>query len=385
MASLLDLPIELLILILEKVGGRELRRGGGSARLAVCRVWYTAALPIYTSGFATSHVNLYGHNIDTLRSQFGYAGFRPIRHLMHKNTREVRIHLLGHPWDEATAQADEICEYTTWNSPPYNRNEDPSTIVKALDAWRDVQLKPCLDELFSDLRRFEALESVIVEARSEPRHETVRIPHRDYMYVGTISKLLLNLPVVHNLVSLTLDTHGTELLGDDHICHMVADVLPRIRDVRLRMTRLCPDILGLRNVKAKDVKLKCLIIKLHSPQSMSDHAHESLNDTHGSFMCSGKATQTQLLDGLIRESRTLITKLDHLASGEEHSSKTKIRISHAPMILPRVQVIDCRSMTQYLLKDIWFAREDDGKPRWFEKEDGEMLVYGGPYTYDSLS
>lgn len=235
MSSLLDLPIELLIFILERVGGRELRRGKGSARLAICRTWYAAALPVYLSGFGTSSIQLYGHNIEKIRSKFGYTGFRP---LMHKNTRNLRIHLLGHLWDEATAQANEDGEYTTWNEPPYGMEESPSFMSKALDEWQYLQLRPSLDELFGDLRHFEALESVIIEARAEPVDDLAHVPNRDYIHTDTISTLALNLPVTRGLVSFTLDTCGTRLLGTGHVCDMMADILPRIGYVRLRMA-LC--------------------------------------------------------------------------------------------------------------------------------------------------
>lgn len=240
MSSLLDLPIELLVLILEQLGGRELRRGEGSARLTVCKTWYSAALPIFLSGFGTSNVQLYGHNIGSIRGKYGYNGARSLRPLMHKNTRDLRIHLLGHPWDEATAQADEDGEYTTWNEPPFDGSVDSSFISRAVGDWRDAHLKPCLDDLFADLRYFEVLEDVIVEARSEPVDDLACIPQHHYIYVDTISRLALNLPVTHGLVSFTLDTYGTDLLGTGHVCKMLAVVLPQVETVRLRMARICP-------------------------------------------------------------------------------------------------------------------------------------------------
>lgn len=244
MASLLDLPIELLILILERVGGRELRRGKGSARLGVCRTWYSVALPIYLSGFGTSNIDLYGHNIGQIRGMLSYKGLRP---LMHKNTRDVRVRLLGHGWDEATAQADEDCEYTTWNELPHDMEGNEYMTSQALKLWRNSQLKPCLDDLFGDLRQFEALENIVVEARSEPVDELVSIPHHDYLHASTISRLISNLPITRSLASFTLDTYGTELLGNGHVCAMIANVLPRIENVRLRMARMCPGMFRLES------------------------------------------------------------------------------------------------------------------------------------------
>lgn len=239
MSSLSDLPIELLVLILEQLGGRELRRGQGSARLTVCKTWYSAALPVYLSGFGTSSIQLYGYNVKSVRNKFGYNNLQPLRHLMHKNTRELRFSLRGHPWDEATARADEDGEHTAWNQPPGDGELTPSMVLKAAETWRDSELKPCLDDVFNDLRHFEALEHITVEARSEPADDLARIPHCDYMYTDTISRLALNLPVTQNLVSLTLDTLGTQLLGDGHVCEMLASVVPKVPIVRLRMARIC--------------------------------------------------------------------------------------------------------------------------------------------------
>jgi hypothetical protein len=161
---------------------------------------------------------------------------------MHKNTRDLRVHLLGHPWDEATANADEDGEHTTWNEPPIEIRESPSLCHKTLASWREAQLRSCLDDLFGDLRNFEVLENVVFGARSE---ELSHLRTSDYIHVDTISRLVLNLPITDGLASFALDTCGTELLGAGHICEMIADVLPRIETVRLRMARLCPGKLAL--------------------------------------------------------------------------------------------------------------------------------------------
>lgn len=159
---------------------------------------------------------------------------------MHKNTRDLRLYLLGHPWDEATAQFDEAGEYTTWNESPCKTKDDLSLMSKTLEKWQDAELRRHLNELFGDSRDFEALENAVLEARKEPADEVYYIPHRDYICVDTLSKLVLHLPIADGLTSFTVDTCGTELLGTDHICNMIADVLPHIHNVRIRMARMCP-------------------------------------------------------------------------------------------------------------------------------------------------
>lgn len=235
MASLLDLPAELLLDVLERVGGRELRRGKGL--LTICRAWYLAALSVYRSGLGTSNIQLYGHNVQSINHKFGYTGLRP---LMHKNTRHLGIHLLGHPWDEATAEADEDGGYTTWNKTPDHLEGNEAGTLKVLSSWRDAELRPNLHEIFRDLSNFEAVEHIVVEASSERDRNLTAIPHQDYIYAVTLSTLALNLPIARDLMSFTLDTHGTQLLGTGHACKMLANVLPRIQNVRLRMARICP-------------------------------------------------------------------------------------------------------------------------------------------------
>ena len=47
MQTLMDLPMELLVLICEYAGDPDLRRGkGAAARLMLCRQWFAAAHPV---------------------------------------------------------------------------------------------------------------------------------------------------------------------------------------------------------------------------------------------------------------------------------------------------------------------------------------------------
>lgn len=99
---------------------------------------------------------------------------------MHKNTRKLRIRLLGHFWDERTAEVhdteDESGQRTSLNSV---RNEAPfdftaSQNQRKPEQWHDLQLKPHLDEVFDDLKSFEILQSATLEAISadQPENDT---------------------------------------------------------------------------------------------------------------------------------------------------------------------------------------------------------------------
>lgn len=125
-----------------------------------------------------------------------------------------------------------------------------------------------------------------------------------------------------------------------------------------------------------EIKLKSLIIKLHSPLSIS------------SAECGSKTwedifnpSHDQLFHNMIRACRWFIPRLDATTSNSEHRSLIQIRISHMPMTFPLVRVVDCCSLKQYRLRDEVHAYENDGRPCWFEMEGQEMLVDCGPYVY----
>lgn len=105
MSFLNDLPPEWPIQILEDVGGRELRRGKDAARLVSASNGLSqhAQAIVHRSGLKTRTVNLHGHDIEELDHACSYSRLRT---LMHKNTRGLRIRLLGHCWDEHTAHAE---------------------------------------------------------------------------------------------------------------------------------------------------------------------------------------------------------------------------------------------------------------------------------------
>lgn len=126
-------------------------------------------------------------------------------------------------------------------------------------------------------------------------------------------------------------------------------------------------------MRVDDVKLENLTLKLYAPASI-------VSDGHGSTTCSDLLRQhAQPSDIMAQASRVFIARIDIMSI--ERGPKLRFRISHSPITFPCVHVIDCRSMRQYRLWDRWYAYESDGKPCWFEMEEGDMLVDCGPYSY----
>lgn len=100
--------------------------------------------------------------------------------------------------------------------------------------------------------------------------------------------------------------------------------------------------------ESPDMKMKNLIIKLHAPRS-------SANVDYSSTMCSVHSSKTgvqaRLFDALLAASQSFIAKLDASASDNERDSELVFRISHVHATFPSVQIVDCRIMNQYQLRD----------------------------------
>ncbi|KAI5371207.1 hypothetical protein Slin14017_G020860 [Septoria linicola] len=334
MASLIALPIELLVLIFEHVGGRELRRsqtgkppcqGPGwraTDRLMVCREWYAAARSVYTSGLHVSELRLYACNLDRLKGELSYSDSRT---LMHKNTRSLAVRLLGHFWDNRFAEDIERWHAEDGWCGPFSANEEPPGMdyisvegIVALDRWRDSFAQPCLEELFADLRHFAALKYLDMTASSDPHAIG---PDWNYIHQSTVHILLRNLPLTQSLRTLVLDTSGTRLVGDwglVHTCEEIAGVLPYVENVRLRMISICPCIFNIpRN--GQRPSLKTLIVKLYLPfgfEHTSNAQCEPCMQMHASL-----GPHDRLYSHMRRAAPVLLDRLAELRSSQHDDSE----------------------------------------------------------------
>lgn len=379
MSRLMDLPTELLCQILEEVGGSHLRRGKGSARLCVSRKWYAAARPVYLSGLEVTKINIFGHNLGDLDTKYSNTGLRP---LMHKNTRKLRVRVLGHYWDEPSSRepsghGDDL------NEPPFDF-ELPEHIAALVD-WRDDTLRPHLNTLFTDLHNFEALEVLKFEATADSEVGQERGPHWDYLYQSTVLAFLHNLPIIHDLNHLTLDISGLRngLLSDVnselHLCTSIGKVLPRIEHVRLRMPTLCPTILDIDEpLPPQFIKLKTLVIKLHLPTFL--HTDEARIQPCPQMR--GTRTSQSLLQTLARSSDVFLKKLARLRQEDSHEM-IGFRISFAFPRTPCVSTLDCLTMKLQSLPEETYLYEDDGKPDWYELKEAHRMLNGGDFRYNN--
>ncbi|GIZ38942.1 hypothetical protein CKM354_000233900 [Cercospora kikuchii] len=401
MASLLTLPTELLVLILEHVGGRELRRsetgkpakiGPGwraTDKLLLSREWYAAARPVFLSGLHVSELRLYACNLDRLDGELSYNEFR---YLMHKNTRSLSIRLLGHFWDlESAEDLERWHAEDSWSGPSPPNEESPGFDCEseggelALAKWRDEQLRPKLDELFGDLRHFSVLRYLDFTATSDPDCAGL---DWDYIYVPTISRLLQNLPITHSLRTLVLDTAGSRLLGENgqtHLCTEIAQVLPYIENVRLRMISVCPAIFEVPgHARRGRIALRTLILKLHLPDAF-EHTdrrkaepcqfHANLDHTdalHSRIMDAAP----MLLDRLSelrghKRSDSPITQPNHGMTGFAISYRHHPRGRPQYMLSPIVSINCLNDTLLEQCRSGWLVH-DDGRPRWLELMSDEV-------------
>ncbi|KAK1040669.1 hypothetical protein LTR33_015779 [Friedmanniomyces endolithicus] len=295
MPTLQILPVELLILISEHLGGRELRRGknSGTRRLTLFRNWHDAARSVFASGMDLATVRVYSYNAKHLsRGQWSYASGQ--RRLMHKNTRTLSLGFVGNWYDEeesllhiefmngeGATVAVSGYEGTTIPSADHSANQAGS------HEWQSRTLAPILDELCGDLGNFTALESLSVEAmKEEPRYN--KFQTQVHLFPQTLRILLRSLPVAHNLTILTLDTTGTNITAEaeiqtqhEHIClcSSLAAILPLIPTIRLRLPRFCPALFPQLPTTTNSplppkhtIKARSLILKLHLPTFHPENA-----------------------------------------------------------------------------------------------------------------
>ncbi|KAK3110082.1 hypothetical protein LTR53_016001 [Teratosphaeriaceae sp. CCFEE 6253] len=409
MATLQSLPVELLAQICEDLGGAELRRGrGSSARLSLFRAWYAAARPLLLSGLDLAQIAIYGHNVNQLvAGEYSNDREHGKRALMHVNTRALLLRFWGYEWDKRLAAEYEAALRSDGDDREAGilgmkgRTLDPdaqsipsSSASSSLRAWPSTTLAPALDELFGDLRHFTALQTVRLEASAYPHTPGPRA----YLQLPLLQTLLRNLPVLHSLTELTLDTAGTSLacpvpparyeIADgspldyadpaEHLCPDLAAILPRIRTVRLRMRRICADVFPPATAGSssttptpaplapEQVKARSLILKLHLPTYGPQRAGPCCE--RGPSNDEGRAHLADLLRAA-RGYLEFLASLRHpVASSPPQHYLTLDGESTASR--PSLLVMDALDMHTLCPPEEFFVYEDDGAvPCWFEERE----------------
>ncbi|KAK3709405.1 hypothetical protein LTR37_010966 [Vermiconidia calcicola] len=367
----IDLPQELLDLVAEEVGGRNLRRN--VSNLTICRKWYDASHAVYLTGLDHSETRIHGCDLGHFNERWSHLEQRK---LMHRNTRNLDVRLLGHWWDEASKRA--IID----GSEGEEDNAAPAEVVgqegqKALNRWQADVLRPCLAKLFRDLSHFQVLEIMSLETVFDVAE--ARGPQWPYLYSSAAASFLRCLPLTQDLKKLTLDLCSGlnyDEVEDAHICEEMARILPRIENVRLRLRIICPSIFEFSNhPEPRDIRLRSLVIKLHLPTF--DHSVQlsstCCTETQGSSTLHkdmAKAAARYLFN---------IADLHRQHASPRHSSRPHdmelLRISYVSAGACIV-VADCLTKRRLGVPEEFFAYEDDGWPCWFEHNDERLMDYG---------
>ncbi|MCJ1396522.1 hypothetical protein MMC18_009413 [Xylographa bjoerkii] len=264
---IVDLPTEILSAILQDVGPTQLRRT--AENLLVCRRWYQLALPIYLSGLDLSSITLSAWSL----IRFPSTGL--LFDAIAARTLRLSIRIVGHccrtevcrPWFDNEGIEDDSSE----SDPP--GFDCGFQVEGSAESTRwDRELNRKLGVLAASLPNFVSLNEFHLQASGEEL-DTRRIN----LSTLTLQRLLESLPATVD--SVTLDTCGAHLISDtpdsapSHICQVIAQRLSSYRRVRLRMRRICPELLKLQSDhKSNLVKLERLTIKLNIPTSaMNDY------------------------------------------------------------------------------------------------------------------
>ncbi|KAK5175244.1 uncharacterized protein LTR77_000381 [Saxophila tyrrhenica] len=399
MALLTDLPVEILELILEEVGGRNLRRNVDN--LLLCRRWYDVAISVFHSGLEISSIRIHGCDVERLKDQ--QKSYKQ-RLLMHKNAREVNVRLLGYWWDDKTKQ---VFERPVWPQTlrwqdqidlPDLLNEPPEAVINnrrhPLSEWHRTSLAPAIEKLSEDLRRCETLDSLSFEALID--WDDPWSPKYPFLSSSLAGRLIGSLPVAQRLKRLTLDlASGLDYDETDcaHVCEDVARILHLVECVRLRLALICPCIFELpKTVEKEDIRLKSLVLKLNQP-------YPNVTRNRISRACTPVVEWPGfgggLHDGVTSAARGYIRALceAHTAGGHGEAEQWNgspqhirskglemFRISNAPAHASRLVVLDCIEMRYLHLGADAHPDEDRGWPHWFEEEEitSETLSYGYP-------
>ncbi|MCJ1455255.1 hypothetical protein MMC28_005609 [Mycoblastus sanguinarius] len=391
---LLDLPPELLTLIVQHIGPIELRTS--TAYLLVSKPWYRAALPVFLSALQLS--TLYLCSPDLKRPPLPNS---PLGALLAAEAKQVSIRLVGHPskkvagwpwhgeepWDDETRdQVEDDKECEDWTSEQTQKLENHGQKDRfGRENELDLKLRPWSDRINTGLtsisfmlRDMKSLEELSIEARSQD--DTTWVPRWDYLCYTPIRTMIAN--IQPTLTNLTLDTCGSNLVlpgeyanvATSHICPLIAQQMHQVQNVRLRMRRICPLILDPSSAPSdQNSRLKTLVIRLSLPSyPEADYETHNGHTEYDAQPCTLTVMRKPLYKTMV-------------AAGFEMARKNPgVRMLRVSYRDPRYSGInlalaDCvRRMYMYEPSD-YFCYEDEGK-EWDAWEHKESLHDGGAWT-----
>ena len=271
--SLLQLPPETLTQVMDYVGPSYFREDSG--RLIVCKQWFTIARTVCFKDLQLSPT--------TLRRLLSSRDVERSLLLVEANLEILDLQLKG---------------FEDWSALPRPFGDTPDTSASdasgwdtdlgraSLAAWTTV-LDDDLAQLSLIAKGSRKLRTLRIRTLSESHPRLPYLPRRDYLSGPTIRALL----TVDTLTVLDLDLCGTLLTprrgrSNCHICASVGTLLTTLRRLRLRMRRVCPDILRPQpprfNLRLSEVLIN-LSLSNESPMTTSVAYPARCGSTGGGF------------------------------------------------------------------------------------------------------
>lgn len=225
MPQLHRLPPEILSLICLSLDAQFFRQD--VSRLHVAKWWYRLAQPVLHQDLDLSPDSL-SRFVAACSHQTGLIDS------IQKHARSVRLVVRGFDYrNDSTESA-------------IDNPDSPAVDMGSVDAWT-FELNENMETLAGIVQACKALQSLKLDARPEfhaPELE-LELERRHYLLRRPVASLLS----VGHLTSLEVDTAGTDLLrerdgSDFHVCEYISNLLPRLRKLRCRLTRICSLVLG---------------------------------------------------------------------------------------------------------------------------------------------
>lgn len=389
--SLLDLPLELLNLIVHYLGPCELRKS--VSYLLVAKRWYRAVLPVYLSELPLSTLYLASHH--------DLDSFPPphtaLAELIQAKTKRLSIRLVGHPskcpsmnpWHDSTELGvlDSLLghngakDWKTWDCDWMTVGPEGVGVMNQQTRWHWRREKRTLHqwarrinkrlvELAAILPNTKGLEEFSLEASSEDDGE--QGPRWDYLHDSTIRGLISSLP--SSLNNLTLDLCGSRAITPDrgretiHLCPLIAERLCDFQNVRLRLRCMCPQVFQSSSSRPNaGSRLRTLVIRLNLPY-FPQAAGEVLNRD-------GYLDPKSCVETAVPLYKTMIAAGVDFAKRLPGLSMMRISYRSSPRSIV-LAVADCITGRYMLDPSLKFVYEDDGV-QWAAWEDSGTLRDGG--------
>lgn len=252
---LLSLPTEIFHMILRFVGAKEFQ--AQLSRLHVCKAWYAVAQDVLLEEPRLSQKSLERLLLVPRR----------MRALLEVNLQRLSICL------------DPCKDLAALGSPQSPWPPRPERAYWALNRWIS-QANDDLVKFGELLPYFAALKQLELKAPTELRSMPPFDTSDSYIHGSSLSVLLFKTSTLA-LTTLVLDTWGTSIVwpfnrhAHVHICPLLARQLVNLRRLRLRMRRICPEVLGMdddRFPHLATVAINLCLPGSHGPDMSSVHS-----------------------------------------------------------------------------------------------------------------